>query len=143
MLGLVMGLGRLSGQVAAAWLGHALLIFWSAVLGMIGALIIAAAPTPAVAIIGVSVTALGMAVIVPSANSMLGAHVSEAQRSHALSRAWMFGIFGFFVGPTLMGGIAEWFGLRAAFVAIALVIAPVLPAVLIMERQTRPRPKQA
>ncbi|MCG6901048.1 MAG: MFS transporter, partial [Rhodobacter sp.] len=37
MLGLVMGLGRLSGQVAAAWLGHALLIFWSAVLGMIGA----------------------------------------------------------------------------------------------------------
>ena len=137
MLGLVMGIGRLSGQLAAARLGHAMLIFWSAALGIIGALIIAAAPTPAVAILGVAVTALGMAVIVPSANSMLGTHVSESQRAHALSRAWMLGIVGFFIGPTMMGGIAELFGLRMAFVAIAFVVAPILPAVWLLERLPR------
>lgn len=137
MLGLVMGLGRLSGQMAAARLGHALLIFWSAALGAVGALIIAAAPTPAVAILGVAVTALGMAVIVPSANSMLGAHVTERQRAHALSRAWMLGIVGFFVGPAMMGGIAELAGLRMSFVAIAFIVALILPAVWLLERRPR------
>ena len=138
MLGVVMALGRFGGQVAAERLGHGRLIFWSGVLGIIGALIIAAAPTPAVAILGVSVTALGMAVIVPSANSMLGAHVTEKQRSHALSRAWMFGIVGFFIGPAMMGGIAEAFGLRMSFVAISFLVALVLPAVWMLERRAKP-----
>ncbi len=44
MLGLVMGFGRMSGQLVATRMGNARLIFWSAVLGVIGALVIAAAP---------------------------------------------------------------------------------------------------
>lgn len=138
MLGVVMAIGRFSGQVVAEKLGHGRLIFWSGVLGIIGALIIAAAPTPSVAVMGVAVTALGLAVIVPSANSMLGAHVTEKQRSHALSRAWMFGIMGFFIGPAMMGGISELFGLRMSFVAISFLVALVLPAVWMLERRAKP-----
>ena len=134
-LGLVMGVGRLVGHSVAERLGHARLIFWSAALGVIGALIIAAAQSPFVVLIGVSVVALGMAVIVPSANSILGAHVSEAQRSHALSRAWMVGITGFFIGPAMMGGIAELFGLRMSFVAVALIVAMILPAIGMLGRR--------
>ncbi len=137
MLGLVMGIGRLSGQVAAERLGHGRVIFWSAALGIAGALTIAAAPSVAVVVAGVAVTALGMAVIVPSANSILGAHVTERQRAHALSRAWMLGIVGFFIGPAMMGGISEMLGLRASFVAVSGVIALILPAVWLLERQPR------
>lgn len=136
-LGLVMGLGRLSGQFVATRLGEVRLIFWSAVLGMIGALGIAAAQSPGVALLGVAVTGLGMAVIVPSVNSILGAHVLERQRAFALSRAWMFGFFGYFVGPAMMGGVAQVYGLRASFVAVALLIAIILPAVMALARRPK------
>lgn len=129
MLGLVMGVGRLSGQILTARFGDAALIFGSALLGCAGALTVAAAPTVPVALAGVALTGVGMAVIVPSVNSILGARVTERQRAHAISRAWMLGILGFFVGPSMMGGISELFGLRASFAAIALVVALILPAV--------------
>ena len=129
MLGLLMGFGRLLGQVLTARLGDARLIFGSAILGMIGAVTIAAAPTVAVALVGVAVVGLGMAVIVPSVNSILGAAVSERQRAHAISRAWMLGMIGFFVGPSMMGGISELFGLRVSFVVVAALVSLILPAV--------------
>jgi MFS family permease len=134
VLGLVMGLCRIGVQGVADRIGHARLIFGSALLGVLGALCIAAAPAPGWAYAGVAVSAMGMAVIVPSANSMLGAHVTEAQRAHALSRAWMLGLLGFFIGPALMGGIAQLAGLRASFVAIALVVAVILPVVRRLDR---------
>lgn len=135
MLGLVMGIGHMSGQLAATRLGNARLIFWSVALGMIGALVIAVAWSPSVALFGVAVSGLGMAVIVPSANSILGEHVTERQRSHALSRAWMFGIFGFFIGPAIMGGVAELFGLRMSFVVVSLLVALILLAVVVPARR--------
>lgn len=134
-LGLTMAFGRFSGQFVADRLGEARLILWSAVLGMIGALIIAAAPTQLVALIGVGILGLGMAVIVPSVNSILGKLVREEQRSHALSRAWMAGMLGFFLGPAMMGGLAELFGLRVSFAAVALVVAAIIPAVLALARK--------
>lgn len=136
MLGLVMGIGRLCGQVVSERLGHARLIFVSALLGIVGALTLAAAWSPSIAILGVAITALGMAVIVPSAMSILGARVDEANRALALSRAWMLGIVGFFIGPALMGGISEIFGLRLSFVAVGLVIALILPSIIVLARRT-------
>ncbi len=138
MLGFVMGIGRLFGQVVAERVGHARLIFASALLGMTGTLILAGAPSVPVAVSGVAVIALGMAAVVPSANSMLGARVTGAQRAHALSRAWMVGIFGFFIGPAMMGGIAELVGLRMSFVAVSFVVALILPAVVLLQRQPKP-----
>ena len=135
MLGLTMGVGRLSGQFAAQKLGEAGLIFWSAVVGVAGALVIAAAPTPAVAILGVGLLGLGVAVTVPSANSILGKLVRPDQRGYAISRAWMIGFTGFFVGPTLMGQISEYAGLRSAFFCVAVMMALILPCVLALRRQ--------
>lgn len=135
MLGLTMAIGRFSGQFVAERLGEARLILWSAVLGMIGAVVIAAAPSQLVALTGVGILGLGMAVIVPSANSMLGKRVRDEQRSHAISRAWMAGMLGFFLGPAMMGGLAELFGLRASFTAVALVVAAIIPAVLALSRR--------
>ncbi|MGB5558154.1 MAG: MFS transporter [Paracoccaceae bacterium] len=135
MLGLTMAFGRFSGQFLADRMGEVRLILWSAALGMVGALVIAAAPTQAIVLIGVAILGLGMAAIVPTANSILGKLVREEQRSHALSRAWMAGMLGFFLGPAMMGGLAELFGLRISFAAVALVVAAIIPAVLALGRR--------
>ncbi len=122
MFGLTMGLGRVSGQIAAARLGEAGLILWSALVGATGAAIIALAPVPLVAILGVGLMGLGVAVSVPSANSILGKMVRPDQRGFAISRAWMIGFTGFFLGPTGMGLVAQHAGLRAVFVGVALLM---------------------
>lgn len=129
MLGLVMGIGRLFGQAVAERIGHARLIFGSALFGVSGTIMIALAGSAETVLTGVALAALGLAVVVPSAMSILGSRVSESQRALALSRAWMLGIVGFFIGPALMGGLSELFGLRVSFLVIAGVIALILPAI--------------
>lgn len=132
-LGLTMGFGRLAGQVAARRLGEAGLVMWSAVVGVLGAAVIALAPTPAIAVVGVGLLGLGVAVTVPSANSILGKLVRPDQRSLAISRAWMVGFTGFFLGPSLMGLIAQAEGLRVVFATVAVMLAAIVPLVLLMK----------
>lgn len=127
MLGLTMGIGRMSGQVLAARLGEARLVAGSAMLGVLGGLVLALAPTQGVAIAGVALIGLGVAVVVPSANSLLGRAVAPNQRTYAISRAWMIGFTGFFIGPVAMGLVAQTAGLRWSFVAVAVTMALILP----------------
>lgn len=134
-LGLVMFAGRLGGQLVASRFGEARLILVSAVLGSIGAVIVALAPTKAVVLAGVAVVALGMAVIVPATNSIIGRAVSDAARPLAISRAWMAGLLGFFIGPAMMGGLAELWSLRVSFGAVAVIVALIVPAVLALGRR--------
>ncbi len=134
-LGLTMGFGRLAGQVAARSLGEAGLVMWSAVVGVVGAVVIALAPAPAVAVLGVGLLGLGVAVTVPSANSILGKLVRPDQRAHAISRAWMVGFAGFFIGPSAMGLISQAVGLRVVFVTVAVMLALIVPLVLAMKRR--------
>ena len=136
-LGLVMFLGRLGGQLVATRVGEARLILVSAILGSIGALIIATAPTKTVVILGVAVLALGVAAIVPATNSIIGRAVSDAARPLAISRAWLFGLIGFFIGPAMMGGLAQLWSLRVSFGAVALIVVLIVPAVLALSRRAR------
>ncbi len=138
VLGLVMFLGRLGGQFAAQRFGEVRLIAASAMLGAFGAVIIAAGPTKAVVLAGVGVLALGMAVIVPATTSVIGRAVSDAARPMAISRAWMAGLIGFFVGPAMMGGLAQLWSLRVSFAAVAVIVALILPAVLALSRRAAP-----
>ncbi|WP_116599516.1 MFS transporter [Primorskyibacter marinus] len=143
MLGLAMGVIRLLGQAAARWLGEGPLILWSAILGVVGALTIALAVNVPMAIAGVAVMGAGMAVIVPCANSLLGRLVRPDQRSLVISRAWMVGFVGFFIGPSMMGLIAEHLGLRMAFIATAMLVATIIPSVLTLMRASTARPVAA
>jgi hypothetical protein len=128
MLGLTMGLGRVSGQVVAARLGEARLVALSAVIAALGAGVTALAPVQGIAVAGIALIGIGAAVVVPSANSLLGQKVARDMRVLALSRAWLIGFTGFFIGPVVMGLIAQGVGLRWAFAAIALMLAAILPA---------------
>lgn len=141
MLGLVMGIVRLFGHMAVQRIGETRLIVGSAVFGAIGAIVIGGAPTQGVVLLGVAIVSLGMAIVVPSANSILGRLVSDEQRSYAISRAWMFGMFGFFIGPAMMGLISENFGLRVSFYAVSVIVAMMIPAGLALARRERNHPR--
>lgn len=129
MLGMAMGFGRLTGQFFSERLGEVRVILGSAVLGVIGAMLIATAQTQGMVVFGVGVLGLGMAVVVPSANSVLGKRVPERLIGLAISRAWLFGFLGFFIGPTMMGVVSEFVGLRWAFACAGAVIALIIPSV--------------
>lgn len=132
-LGLVMFTVRLLGQVFTEKLGEERVVLWSGVFGVIGSLVMALAPTQTVALLGIGISAIGMAVIVPTANSLLGKLVHREQRAIAMSRAWMFGFSGFFIGPALIGFVSQHWGLRVAFVIVAGLVATIIPAVLMIK----------
>jgi len=127
-LGLTMGRGRVAGQGVAARLGEARLVARSAVIAALGAGVTALAPVQGIAVAGIALIGIGAAVVVPSANSLLGQKVARDMRVLALSRAWLIGFTGFFIGPVVMGLIAQGVGMRWAFAAIALMLAAILPA---------------
>ncbi|KFE36620.1 MFS transporter [Thioclava atlantica] len=134
MMGLMMGVGRVFGQILAQRLGEMRLVAISVLIGAGGALLTAFAPVQVLAVAGVAMIGLGAAVIVPSANSLLGARTSSRSRAMALSRAWLIGFTGYFIGPVVMGAIAEGAGLRAAFGAIALILLVILPGLARLAR---------
>ncbi|ALI55344.1 MFS transporter [Celeribacter marinus] len=129
-LGFVMAAFRLLGQVTTEKLGEERVVFWSGVLGVIGSLVIASAQSQGVVLVGIGITAIGMAVIVPTANSLLGKLVHRQQRAIAISRAWLIGFTGYFIGPSLIGFVSQGFGLRVAFVCVAIMVAFIIPAVV-------------
>ncbi|SFJ95018.1 MFS transporter [Celeribacter neptunius] len=140
MLGFIMFIFRLMGQVTTQRFGEARVVLFSGVMGVIGALTLSQSMTQAVALLGIALTAIGMAVIVPTATSLLGKHVHKRHRSFAVSRAWMIGFAGFFVGPSVIGLISESYGLRIAFLFVAAMVALIIPAVWRLER-AGPAPK--
>ncbi|MCB2110496.1 MAG: MFS transporter [Defluviimonas sp.] len=128
-LGLTMGFGRLAGQVLAERIGEVRLIQWSTVAGAVGAAVTGIAAAPVVAVCGIAFIGIGVAVVVPSANSILVRLVRPDQGPLAISRAWMLGFSGFFLGPSLMGLVAESWGLRAVFLVLAAVLLLAVPLV--------------
>lgn len=129
VLGFVMAAARFSGQFFAMRFGADRLIIGSATLGVIGAVIVAAGMSKEVVLGGVFLLGMGVAVVVPTTNSILARKVSGPARSTAIARAWMLGLVGFFVGPSLMGGLAEVASLRLSFAAVAVFVLLIIPAV--------------
>lgn len=135
MLGVVMALGRFSGQLLAKRLGERNLVFGSAFFAVAGALVISTGGSVAQVLSGVVLMGVGVAVTVPSTTSILARKVSAAVRPKAISRAWMLGLVGFFVGPSMMGGLAEIGSLRLSFAAVAVIVALIVPAVIALDRR--------
>ncbi|MFZ5710869.1 MAG: MFS transporter [Pseudomonadota bacterium] len=135
MLGLTMGIGRLSGQVLTARLGLVRLIFWGGIVGTAGLVLLALAPVKEIAVLGVGVFGLGVAVMVPTANAVLARMVPPALQGPAIARAWIVGFAGFFVGPSLIGFVAEATDLRVAFLLVATIFASVVPLILMLRRR--------
>ncbi|MCQ0969922.1 MFS transporter [Paracoccus sp. TK19116] len=143
MFGLAMGLARLAGQGLTQTLGEVRLIAFSVCMAAIGTVALALAPVIGIAIFGAAAAGLGVAVVVPTANSLIARTVPAGQRASAIARAWMMGFTGFFIGPPLMGLISEAAGLRAAFGLLACAVVLMLPCLWLLARRLRGRPATA
>ena len=140
MLGITMAIGRLSGQALSGRWNELTVILFATVLSGLGAMIAAVAPVPFVAYIGFGVLGLGVSVIAPIALALAGKMVKPHQRTKAISRVAVIGFAGFFLAPVLMGGISQLFGLRWAFVGVAVLLFGIFPLVGILKERLSQRP---
>jgi MFS family permease len=69
-------------------------------------------------------------VIVPIGLGIVGRSVRDDQKALAISRVTMVGYTGFFIGPPMMGFLAELLGLPMSFTAVAVLLIMV-PLVLL------------
>ena len=135
MLGLTMAFGRFSGQAVAERLREVKVVFGASILSASGAVIAALAPTPLIAYLGFGILGLGVSVIGPMGLALVGKLVPPHLRTEAISRAAVIGFSGFFFAPTLMGLMSQAFGLRIAFLVVALLLLATLPLALLVARQ--------
>jgi MFS family permease len=134
MLGITMAFGRFSGQAVAEKLREIPVVIGASVISAVGAVIAAFATTPLMAYAGFGVLGLGVSVIGPMGLALVGKLVAPHLRTEAISRTAVIGFSGFFFAPMLMGLLSEAFGLRMAFLAVALLLLSALPLALAVRR---------
>ena len=139
LLGLTMGIGRMSGHVLSARLPEAALLRWATLTASAGAVIAALAPSTGVAYLGFIVLGLGVSVIAPLALALIGRLVDPARRTRAIARASMLGYLGFFFGPPSLGALSNAFGLRVSFGAVAAALLLLLPLTPMLMRRSPAR----
>jgi MFS family permease len=130
MLGMMMAVGRFSGQAVAEKFRETQVIIIASIISAVGALIAAFAPTPIMAYVGFGTLGLGVSVIGPMGLALVGKVVAPHLRTEAISRCAVIGFSGFFFAPTLMGVISEAYGLRVAFACVALLLISAVPLAL-------------
>ncbi len=123
LLGLTMGIGRLSGHGLAKYMRDTTLMLIATLVSACGLVIAGLAGSVTVALAGFALVGLGISVVAPLALALVGRIVPPAARLAAISRASVLGYGAFFFGPPLVGLVAQGFGLRAAFVVIAFLLA--------------------
>ncbi|MEM9319669.1 MAG: MFS transporter [Pseudomonadota bacterium] len=128
MLGLTMGLGRFAGHFLTLPGRETALMRVAALVASFGLMLAALAPVVWMAYLGFALLGLGVSVVAPLALSLAGQTASAELRARAVARAAMISYFGFFMGPPLMGFLAQAAGLRVAFgfAALALLVVPLL-----------------
>ncbi|ETX30902.1 MFS transporter [Roseivivax isoporae] len=130
LLGLTMGIGRLSGQVLAQRLSERSVIAAATLIAAVGALVAAHGPGLGFALAGFTLMGLGLSVVVPMVFAWVGRLVPSRARAHAISRLSVVGYTGFFLGPPMMGFVSEGFGLSTSFTVIAVLLLVVPLALL-------------
>ncbi|MEL6643832.1 MAG: MFS transporter [Pseudomonadota bacterium] len=117
-LGLMMALGRFSGQAVSERISEMRIIVIGTCLAMAGAVLAAVAPSVAVAYLGFGVLGLGVSVIGPIGIGIAGRLVPPWARTVVVARTAVMGFMAFFLAPMVMGVVSEAFGLRVAFLVI-------------------------
>jgi MFS family permease len=130
MLGLMMGIGRLFGHGLSRVIRDTQLMLLATLFSAAGIALAGLAPSVPLALLGFALGGLGISVVAPLALGLLGRVVPPSVRLAAISRASVMGYGAFFFGPPLMGLVAEGFGLRTAFVVVAVILALTSVAVM-------------
>jgi MFS family permease len=120
----MMAVTRLAGDRLAERFGPARVVLVSSLSAALGAALFAAAPNLAVAIIGSALAGFGVATVYPLSVSAAAAAPGKSAEANVAAVSFIaFSIF--LVGPPVIGGLAELFGLRTA---LALLVPGALVA---------------
>lgn len=138
-----MTLGRVFGDRLRDGLGDARLLRGGAALALAGMAIALALPYPAVVIVGAALVGIGLATAVPIVFSLSGS-VPGISASAALAMVTTISYLGLFLGPAVIGFLAEEFGLRAGYGFIAGILAVMVLLAMRVRRAPDPaRPPEA
>ena len=121
MLGLTMGIGRLSGQAATRLMPPMTVAVVAAGVTAAGGVMAATASGVGVAYLGFALIGLGVSVIGPLGIAEAGRRAAPGGRTTAVARTAVIGFGGFLVGPPVMGLVSGAFSLRWAIALIALL----------------------
>lgn len=122
ILGLTMAFGRFSGQALSYHMTEARALTVAAALSATGAVIAAWGPGLISGYLGFGLLGLGVSVVAPMAFAWAGRLTPSGQKAKAISRVAVLGYAGFFIGPPMMGGLSQAYGLSASFTAVALLL---------------------
>ena len=134
MLGLTMAIGRFSGQAVSQIFSETKVIILATCVAAAGGTLAALALTPFWAAIGFGILGLGISVVGPLGLALVGKKVPDHLRTEAISRVAVLGFAGFFLAPSLMGLVSDFFGLRIAFLAAAGLSLTAIPLTLLLRR---------
>jgi MFS family permease len=128
-----MAVGRLLIGAVASRVREPVLLGAAALTLAIGAFVVAAAGTPAVALVGLVVAGAGTSVLAPVLYSAVGAHAAPGRQGADLAAVAAVGYVGFVAGPPLVGAISAATSLPVALGClggIGLLLAATGPLVL-------------
>lgn len=123
--------GRLIGAGVAGSLGAPTTLLLAGAMTLIGMSVALLVPVPAIAIPGMAVGALGASFIVPVVVSLAARRAGE-HAGRAASYVLTLGYAGFLIGPSLVGILGEFVGLR-----VALAVVPAAAAIILIASRTR------
>ena len=129
-------LGRSAADRLVRRFGPVRVVAAGGLIGAAGMTVVAAAPGPAVGILGFAIVGAGLCVVVPQSFSAAGA-LDPTGSGVAVARVNLFNYVGFVVGAALIGTVAKGTSLRWAFVvpaALALVIVALAPSFAVARR---------
>jgi len=115
-----MFIGRSSGQVLGRWVSERRLVIGGSIATSLGAGIVALAPEPAVALLGLAAGGGGVSIIAPALFARAGRLAGPQGRGAAISTLTTIGYMGFLVGPGVFGAIAGGTSLPLAFLAVSI-----------------------
>jgi len=125
-----MAVGRLGTHVfGAGWPPFRVMVLASCI-GGAGLMLAGAAPGLNTAYLGFLLGGLGVSVVGPLALGLVGQAVRPKHRLAAISQAAALGYAAFFLGPVIMGFVAELFGLRVSFYVIGAIMFAVAALLL-------------
>ena len=126
-----MTVGRLTVDRIAGRFGPAFVVRYGSLAAAVGIGTVMISPAFALTLVGWAVFGLGLAGVVPQLFTAAG-NISSTNQSIILSRVVGAGYVGQLAGPALVGVVAGWVGLNAAFAlplifcVVAVVVAPIV-----------------
>ncbi|HEX6208115.1 MAG TPA: MFS transporter [Actinomycetota bacterium] len=113
------GLGRLGAQGLSASLSDRQLLIVAALVGTVGTIVTALAPSTIIALGGVFLAGAGISIAAPTIFSLTGRLAPGEHRGRAMSTVTATAYLGFLLGPPMVGAVAGALDLRAAFLTVA------------------------